>query len=82
MPPISRQSPSTSNCVMGACRGRTVLTTAFANLLGFALLIATAWIVAWFKAPPWRKPPARRPEPAARDERATAAPLAATPQPG
>lgn len=61
--------------------GRTMLTTAFANLLGCALLIATAWIVAWFKAPPWRRPPSRRPGPAARDERPPAAPPASAPRP-
>jgi hypothetical protein len=62
--------------------GRTVATTAFANLLGCAMLVATAWIVAWFKAPPWRKPPSRRPEPAAPEGRATAAPLNPATQPG
>jgi hypothetical protein len=62
--------------------GRTALTTAFANLLGFGLLVGTAWIVAWFKAPPWRKPPSRRPEPAAPEGRATAAPLNPATQPG
>jgi hypothetical protein len=68
--------------------GRSVLTTAFANLLGCAMLVATAWIVAWFKAPPWRKPPAGRHEPAAASEPKPAAEardargLAASPQHG
>jgi len=65
--------------------GRTVATTAFANLLGCAMLVATACIVAWFKAPPWRKPPAGRhehraaPGPAASTEPRG---LSATPQHG
>lgn len=41
--------------------GRTLLTTALANLAGFAILVATARVVAWYKSPPWRKPPAPRP---------------------
>ncbi len=34
--------------------GRDSLTTALANLAGFAILVATAYGVAWFKSPPWK----------------------------
>lgn len=33
---------------------RAVLTTAFANLVGFALVIGCAFGAAWFKSQPWR----------------------------
>jgi hypothetical protein len=67
--------------------GRTVVTTAFANLLGCAMLVATAWIVAWFKAPPWRKPPGGRHDARPAEPKPTAEPrdargLAASPQHG
>jgi hypothetical protein len=35
--------------------GRTVLTTALANLSAFAILVAVAYTVAWFKSEPWRR---------------------------
>ncbi|MEM9206100.1 MAG: OpgC domain-containing protein [Pseudomonadota bacterium] len=41
--------------------GRTVLTTAIANLAGYALLIATAYLVAWYKSTPWKKPADKKP---------------------
>jgi len=44
--------------------GRTALTTAAANLTGFAVLIATAYGVGWFRAQPWRRAPAGRRAPA------------------
>lgn len=34
--------------------GRDALTTALANLTGFAILVATAYGVAWFKSAPWK----------------------------
>jgi hypothetical protein len=34
--------------------GRAVLTTAAANLTGFALIITCAYAAAWFKSHPWR----------------------------
>jgi hypothetical protein len=34
--------------------GRSVLMTAFVNLLGMALLVLAALIVGWFKSAPWR----------------------------
>ncbi|WP_323776014.1 OpgC domain-containing protein [Leisingera sp.] len=33
---------------------RAVMTTAFANLLGFFLIIVCAYTAAWFKSQPWR----------------------------
>ncbi|OED50022.1 hypothetical protein AB838_04105 [Rhodobacteraceae bacterium (ex Bugula neritina AB1)] len=33
---------------------RAVMTTAFANLVGFLLIIACAYTAAWFKSQPWR----------------------------
>jgi hypothetical protein len=33
---------------------RSVLTTAFFNLLGFALIIGCAYAAAWFKSHPWK----------------------------
>jgi hypothetical protein len=35
--------------------GRDAVTTAAANLAGFALLIAVAYLVGWFKAAPWSR---------------------------
>ncbi|WP_248304743.1 OpgC domain-containing protein [Breoghania sp. L-A4] len=35
--------------------GRTPLTNALTNCIGFAILIATAYTVAWFKSQPWRR---------------------------
>ncbi|MFW8634181.1 OpgC family protein [Cribrihabitans pelagius] len=33
---------------------RAIMTTAYANLAGFALIIACAYIAGWFKSQPWR----------------------------
>ena len=62
--------------------GRTFVTTALANLAGFAMLVATARVVAWYKAPPWRKPPAPRPATTAGHEDEPAGPYKAEPQAG
>ncbi|MBT8152862.1 OpgC domain-containing protein [Epibacterium ulvae] len=35
--------------------GRAVVTTAFANLVGFVLIIGCAYGAAWFKSQPWRQ---------------------------
>ncbi|MBL4785502.1 MAG: OpgC domain-containing protein [Cohaesibacteraceae bacterium] len=40
--------------------GRSELTIALANILGFAILIGTAYGVAWFKSQPWRKAPVQK----------------------
>lgn len=52
--------------------GRTVATTALANLSGFLILVAIAYVVAWFKSQPWRKPAHPR---EAAERRAEAVPL-------
>ncbi|MEM6664953.1 MAG: OpgC domain-containing protein [Pseudomonadota bacterium] len=54
--------------------GRTVLTTAAANLTGYAILIGVAYLVGWYKSTPWKRRQPKPMAPSAPPARANAVP--------